>query len=139
MSAVRLVIEGVAGLLQGERRALEPGQEILVGRSRSCGLSVASTPAAHAIGRDALLRSPAFQKLSRKHVRLVFHEDGKTVEIEDLSTNGIVLDGRQVNRTSYPLDRIRRNAVIVRFGDGEKLRLRLDAPAAGSGHSLSSG
>jgi pSer/pThr/pTyr-binding forkhead associated (FHA) protein len=95
----RLEIRGAGGILQGVRRLIEPGTTVVVGRSRSCQVSLrrmrgyleAENPA-------ELLRSVPFRRVSRVHCEIAYLPDSR-VEIRDLSQNGTLVDGRRIDRT----------------------------------------
>ncbi len=94
----RLTIRGAGGILEGVRRMLEPGATLVVGRSRTCHLSLRRTRGfARAGDKAELLRSPAFRRVSRVHCEIAYLPDGR-VEIRDLSQNGTIIDGRRLDR-----------------------------------------
>jgi len=94
----RLLVAGHGGVLAGERRALLPGSTLVVGRSRSCQLSLRRCRAFLRSPRQrALLASPGFQRVSRVHCEIAYLHDGR-VEIRDLSRNGTLVDGRRLTR-----------------------------------------
>ncbi len=91
----RVVVRGRGGLLEGVLEVLEPGQTLVVGRSRSCHVSLRRTK-----GFDGhpdpvrLLRSHDFNRVSRIHCEIECLSDGR-VEIRDLSRNGTLVNGRR--------------------------------------------
>lgn len=95
----RLEIRGHGGLLAGVTRVLEPGQTVVIGRSRSCDVSLRNT---QEFGRreDAarLLASPQFNRVSRIHCEIEYRASGE-VEIRDLSRNGTFVDGVRIGRS----------------------------------------
>jgi pSer/pThr/pTyr-binding forkhead associated (FHA) protein len=80
------VLIGTAGLAASEVFVLHDGADIVIGRSRSCDISLRRMA--------AYLKSPAeqrdadhdFNTVSRRHLRLQVH--GNVVRLQDLSTNG---------------------------------------------------
>lgn len=94
-----LRVVGRGGLLDGETRILAPGDTLVVGRSRSCDLSLRR---ARRFLRDpgqlAILRSQPFRRVSRVHCEIAYLPDAR-VEIRDLSQNGTLVDGRRLART----------------------------------------
>jgi len=95
----RLEIRGSGGILQGVRRTLEPGATLVVGRSRSCHVSLRRTRGfLQAADPLAMLRSGPFRRVSRVHCEIAYLPDSR-VEVRDLSRNGTLVDGRRVDRT----------------------------------------
>lgn len=95
----RLSIRGRGGILDGVHRVLEPATTLVVGRSRSCHLSLRRTRGfLRSDDPGALLQSAPFRRVSRVHCEIAFLPDGR-VEIRDLSQNGTVVDGRRIDRT----------------------------------------
>ena len=94
----RLLVVGHGGVLGGEKRALTPGTTLVVGRSRSCQLSLRKCRRFLA-SRDQrdLLASEGFRRVSRVHCEIHYLPDGR-VEIRDLSANGTIVDGRRIER-----------------------------------------
>jgi len=94
----RLLVVGHGGVLDGERRALLPGATLVVGRSRSCQLSLRRCRRFVTSRRQhELLRSDEFQRVSRVHCEIAYLPDGR-VEIRDLSRNGTWVNGRRLER-----------------------------------------
>ncbi len=80
------VLVGTAGLSAGECFMLHDGVDIVIGRSRSCDISMRRMAAylkAPAEQRDA---DHDFNTVSRRHLRLQVR--GTVVRLQDLSTNG---------------------------------------------------
>ena len=93
-----LLVRGHGGLLAGAEHTLAPGETLVVGRSRTCDLSLRATDAFR--GREdaaTLLLTKEFNRLSRVHCEIAYREDGR-VEIRDLSRNGTLVDGARVGR-----------------------------------------
>ncbi len=115
-TAHRLLIEGHGGLLAGAQHILGTGETLVIGRSRSCDLSLRKTKA---FGRrdDAtdLLEAKEFNRVSRIHCEIEFQDDGQ-VAIRDLSQNGTLVDGVRVGRSH--LLRVGKNRVVVELVDG---------------------
>ncbi len=96
----RLLVAGHGGVLAGERRALLPGSTLVVGRSRTCQLSLRRCRAflrLRSPRQRALLASAGFQRVSRVHCEIAYLPDAR-VEIRDLSRNGTLVDGRRLTR-----------------------------------------
>lgn len=87
---------GTAGLVQGECFLLADGIAVVVGRSRSCDISLRRT--------EGYLKAPPatrdndhdFNTVSRRHLRI--EVQAKAATIEDLSTNGTFCNGDQVKQ-----------------------------------------
>lgn len=95
----RLRVRGHDGLLEGVRRRLRPGQTLVIGRSRSCDLSLRRTPRfVRHPDQLELFRSEEFRRISRIHCEIVFLTDGR-IEIRDLSSNGTRVNGERVKRS----------------------------------------
>jgi len=94
---VRVVVEGRGTWFEGLRAVLEPGGVVVVGRSRSCDVSLRkSQHFRHLPDKDDVLRSREFNRVSRIHCELTLV--GPTqVEVRDLSTNGTWVDGERVH------------------------------------------
>ena len=76
-----LTLTGTRGAAKGLSLSLPEG-EALIGRSRSCGLSLSKI-------------SATCRSVSKRHAVLRLGEDGK-LEIEDLSRHGTFLDGDRI-------------------------------------------
>jgi len=126
--AIRLEVRGHGGLLAGVERTLAPGQTLAIGRSRTCDLSLRTTPAfQRRRDADRLLESRQFNRVSRVHCEIEFRKDGQ-VQIRDLSQNGTIVDGVKVGRTH--LVRLGSRPISVELVDGTwgKLLLAMSAP-----------
>jgi len=129
--AVRLEVTGHGGLLAGVSHHLDPGETLVIGRSRSCDLSLRKSPVfGERSDAGDLLRSKQFNRVSRIHCEIEYRGDGN-VEIRDLSQNGTLVDGVRVGRCHQM--KIARERVTVELVDGTwgKLLLR-EAGAAAS-------
>ena len=85
-------------MLGGERHGLQPGATLVVGRSRSCQLSLRRCRGFVKSDRQReLLASVGFQRVSRVHCEIAYLRDGR-VEIRDLSRHGTLVDGRRLSR-----------------------------------------
>lgn len=116
------VLIGVAGLVDGEVFTLPAdGSEVVVGRSRSCAVSLRKTAAYLRSPNSARDQDHDFNTVSRRHLRLTV--SGTLATVEDISSNGTLLDGqpleepRQVDLAASPC--------LLRLGTREQLELRL--------------
>ncbi len=129
--SVRLAVRGHGGLLAGVSHTLARGETLVIGRSRSCDLSLRRTTAfCRREDAPALLDSRQFNRVSRIHCEIEFRADGQ-VQIRDLSRNGTLVDGVRVGRSH--LMSVGPARVTVELVDGTWGKLLLSeepAPAA---------
>lgn len=86
--------------VQGETLRITLGMSVTVGRSRACEWSLKRTVPYledKEGGRERIRESLAFRSVSRRHCRISFLAPD-LVEIENLATNGTVVDGRPIDR-----------------------------------------
>ena len=92
----RLLVIGSGGILEGIRQMVRPGGTLVLGRSRSCDVSMRRSPGFLAHSRPlSLLKSEPFRKISRIHCEVTLLPDGR-IEVRDLSRNGTFVDGATV-------------------------------------------
>lgn len=129
-TTARLEVRGHGGLFAGVAHSLHPGDTLVIGRSRSCDLSLRKTDEFKK-REDAvtLLDSRQFNRVSRIHCEIEFRKDGQ-VQIRDLSRNGTFVDGVRVGRSH--LLRVGPSHVTVELVDGTwgKLILVEETPPA---------
>lgn len=112
---------GTAGMADGEAYVLADGMEIVIGRSRSCPVSLRRTV-------NYLRASPAvrdndhdFNTVSRRHLR-IFVAASKA-DLEDLSSNGTFISGEALSgRTTVDLSQ---GPCSLRLGTRERFDLQL--------------
>ena len=95
-----LSLRGLGALAEGQHVKLGLGASIVVGRSRHCDWSLRRAPQylmSDAGGRRAIKGDLAFTSVSRCHARLTYVAPDR-VELENLSGNGTLVDGRLVDR-----------------------------------------
>lgn len=115
------VLIGVAGLVDGEVFPLADGVEVVIGRSRSCTVSlrrVVNYLNAPQATRDA---DHDFNTVSRRHVRVTVA--ATTASIEDLSTNGTQVNGQALDGPQQ-VD-LASGGCVLRLGTREQFELRL--------------
>jgi pSer/pThr/pTyr-binding forkhead associated (FHA) protein len=135
MNAVRLEVTGHGGLLAGAYHLLDAGETLVIGRSRSCDLSLRKTSAfGERPDAPELLRSHQFNRVSRIHCEIEYRGDGH-VQIRDLSRNGTIVDGVRVGR-SQDLH-VGRTRVAVELVDGTWGKLLLSEVPADKPSGLS--
>lgn len=91
-----LRLTGISGYLAGATRDVPSGSELVVGRSRSCGLSLRKSPAWTTQGKTEKEAPAAFRSVSRRHARLKVLGEGR-IEITGLGANGTFLDGVRID------------------------------------------
>jgi pSer/pThr/pTyr-binding forkhead associated (FHA) protein len=98
-SETGLDVRGHGGLLAGVSHRLAPGETLVIGRSRSCDLSLRRTRVfERRPDVKDVLASRQFNRVSRIHCEIEYMKDGH-VQIRDLSRNGTFVDGVRVGRT----------------------------------------
>ena len=117
------VLIGTNGWVTGEHYVLKEGESTIIGRSRSCDISLRRIVA-------YLERAPGdrdndhdFNTVSRRHIRILI--TGGTAQIEDLSTNGTYCNDKLV---SEPKEVSLSEPVIIRLGTRESFKLEIVGP-----------
>lgn len=87
---------GIAGLVKGEEFSIAQGTSATVGRSRDCTICLREVPRARDLKEGDELLEKHFNTVSRVHMRVTYHAPDN-VEIEDMSSNGLFLDGKRIN------------------------------------------
>lgn len=93
-------VRGLGELAQGQQVKINLGESIVVGRSRHCEWSLRRAPSylkSDANGRDVIRHDLAYNSVSRKHARISYVAPDM-VEIENLSGNGTLVDGKLVHK-----------------------------------------
>jgi hypothetical protein len=130
---IRAAVAGRSGLFKGEQSYLHVGQCLVVGRSRTCDFSVAKAAECLRLTKEALEQHSSYRRISRKHFRLCLLS-ADILEVEDLSTNGTVVNGHLVHRVQITGFTSQAKTVMVEFGDGETIVVE---PASGRATSPS--
>lgn len=107
------VLIGTAGLVQGESYVLNPGVAVIIGRSRSCDISLRRTPGYLKASPEARDTDHDFNTVSRRHARIEVGTNSRA-RIEDLSTNGTYVNGTHLSGSTE-----------VDLGGGAMCNLRL--------------
>jgi len=111
---ILLRIKGTDGFVKDEEFTVRPGKSVIIGRSRSCDISLRKTRRYKSLrkrnqGETIDLR---FRTVSRKHLKVNFNAPDD-VEIEDMSSNGTFLDGEKIKRAVInDLDR-REHSILI--------------------------
>ena len=115
-----LVLVGMAGYVDGEEYSLDVGSTVVVGRSRSCDISLQRCKRWLALDDGERDAAQDFKTVSRKHARISCY-DPESVEVEDLSSNGTFVDGERVDRVV--LSDLRETGHELLLGTRETFRL----------------
>ncbi len=115
------VLIGTAGIVQGESFVLAPGVAVVIGRSRSCDISLRRTSGYIKAPVDSRDADRDFNTVSRRHARVEVGE--VMVRIEDLSTNGTFVNGGQLSG-STEVD-LGNGVCVLRLGTRESFDLVL--------------
>jgi len=122
-----LVMVGTEGLVEGEVFQVNSGETVVVGRSRSCDISLRKCFKYLALEPDERKDDRHFQTVSRRHLRLTYR-DAEQVEVENLGANGTFIDGIKVDKVI--ITDIRHKAHELLLGTREKFRLEWRAEGA---------
>jgi pSer/pThr/pTyr-binding forkhead associated (FHA) protein len=115
------VLIGTAGIVQGESFVLAPGVAVVIGRSRSCDISLRRTAGYLKAPSDSRDIDHDFNTVSRRHARV---EVGPgRARIEDLSTNGTFVNGDHLSG-SIEID-LANGVCALRLGTRESFDLVL--------------
>ncbi|MDA3959932.1 MAG: FHA domain-containing protein [Planctomycetota bacterium] len=118
------VLVGTSGWVDGELYVLKNGESVVIGRSRSCDISLRRIVA-------YLERSPGerdadhdFNTVSRRHMRITVAT--ANAKFEDLSTNGSFFNGEALSEAKEA--DLSDAAVEIRLGTRETFRLEMADP-----------
>jgi pSer/pThr/pTyr-binding forkhead associated (FHA) protein len=121
MPATVPVLIGTAGLVQGESFLLNRGVAVVIGRSRSCDISLRRSTGYLKAAPGARDDDHDFNTVSRRHVRIEVTDEG--ARVEDLSTNGTFCNGQQI-AGPFTAD-LGKGVVQIRLGTRESFDLVL--------------
>lgn len=114
------MLVGVDGFVRGEEYALQYGATVILGRSRSCGISLRRCKAWLALDPEKRNAEKDFQTVSRKHCRVSYY-DAVGIEVEDLSSNGTFVNGERTVR--IVIRDLRERSYELLLGTRERFRL----------------
>jgi pSer/pThr/pTyr-binding forkhead associated (FHA) protein len=114
------VLVGTEGLVRGVEFPIEYGATVVVGRSRSCDLSLQRLDSWADLKPEEQNQEKDFRAVSRKHVRISYY-NANSIEVEDLSSNGTFVDGKRVKRVV--VTDLRERSYELLLGTREKFRL----------------
>lgn len=112
---------GTAGLVEGECFLLDQGVDLVIGRSRSCDISLRRTTAYLKTPPAARDSDHDFNTVSRRHLRILIND--ASASLQDLSTNGTFCNGEPLHDLlKVDLDN---GACTIRLGTRETFQLCL--------------
>ncbi len=120
MPALVPVLFGTAGLVDGERYVLGADADLVLGRSRSCDISLRRSAGYLKAPPTTRDNDHDFNTVSRRHLRLAIR--GNTITLHDLSTNGTFCDDEQL-REARPLNLTEGKRFLIRLGTRETFAL----------------
>ena len=113
------VLLGTAGLVEGDCFLLDQGVDLIIGRSRSCDISLRRTTAYLKTPPAARDGDHDFNTVSRRHVRIQI--SNAVAAIQDLSTNGTFYNGEPL-KDHQKID-LSSGACTLRLGTRESFQL----------------
>lgn len=113
------VFIGTAGFAVGECYVLDEGADVVVGRSRSCDISLRKAAGYLNAPPQARDDDHDFNTVSRRHLRVTVNNSVLT--LQDLSTNGTYINDEQLNQ-SREID-LATGSFSLRLGTRESFRL----------------
>ncbi|MHC4660434.1 MAG: FHA domain-containing protein [Planctomycetota bacterium] len=117
-----LLVKGTDGFIKDEEFVVHPGGSIIIGRSRSCDISLRNTRRYQAFKGNRETVDLRFRTVSRKHLKLNFNGPNE-IEIEDMSSNGTYLDGEKIKHAVIRDLSKREHSVLI--GVEERFVLKL--------------
>jgi len=115
------VLLGTAGMVEGECFLLDQGVDLIIGRSRSCDISLRRTTAYLKTPPAARDSDHDFNTVSRRHLRILVTD--ATAALQDLSTNGTYYNGEPL-KDLLKVD-LNNGACTIRLGTRECFQLCL--------------
>ena len=117
---------GVEGLVKGSVFPIEDGNEIIVGRSRSCDVSLRKLESYKSMDPEDREKDHDFNTVSRSHIRVQVIKKN-LVRCEDISTNGTYCNDELVTEP-VDIDLNSNEETIIRLGARESFKLVLMDP-----------
>ena len=97
MAGGMLLVVGVDGMVEGEVFRVPLGSQVVVGRSRSCDISLRKCLKYLSLDPEERARNKHFQTVSRQHLQISV-ERPDHIELENLGANGSTFDGKPVEK-----------------------------------------
>lgn len=113
------VLIGTAGMVEGECFLLDQGVDLIIGRSRSCDISLRRTTAYLKTPPAARDSDHDFNTVSRRHLRILVTD--ASAALQDLSTNGTFYNGDAL-KDLLTID-LTAGACTIRLGTRETFQL----------------
>ena len=120
MSAQGPVLVGTKGVAEGEVFPLEYGKSLVIGRSRSCDVSLRNCKRWLDVEETGSPPEEGSKTVSRRHLKVSFY-DPNSIELEDLSSNGTFVDGKRIDR--LVITDVKETPHEITLGGGEAFRL----------------
>jgi hypothetical protein len=113
---------GIAGHFKGESFPLQYGKTVSVGRSRSADFSLKRTEKYRAQTEQERDKDEEAQTVSSKHFQVTMFNT-KSIEIKNLSPNGIMVDGKPVE--TILIEDINSQSHKIKFGTSQAMSLEM--------------
>jgi len=120
---------GISGHFKDEIFRLQYGTTSVVGRSRDADFSLKRTKIYRAQSTEQRDADESAQTVSAKHFEVTMF-NLRSIEVKNLSPNGIVVDGRSAQVAAF--DDVNTRTHEIRFGTEEVLRLEMREYEEGS-------
>jgi hypothetical protein len=121
MKVEALILEGTAGLVQGERIVIGYGRRVSLGRSHTCDLCLTRAARYRALPREEREKDRHFRTISRLHLKLHV-VNSAYVELENVGRHGSFLDGEKFD--SRVVTDIREKTHSLRLGSRETFLIK---------------
>ncbi len=113
---------GIAGHFKDEKMVLDCGKTITVGRSRSADFSLRRCASWKNLTEEEREKDQKALTVSGKHFEVTVHSLA-SIEIKNLSANGIKVDGKPVER--IVIEDAAEKSHTIEFGIEEKISLQM--------------
>ena len=120
MSTEGPVLVGLSGVAEGEEFPLALGAPVVIGRSRTCDISLRNCRGWREAEVSGGMSEETSRTVSRRHLKITCHDESR-IELEDLSSNGTFVDGNRIDR--LVITDIRETPHDVQMGGGDRFRL----------------
>ena len=97
MAGGMLLVVGVDGMVEGEVFRVPSGSQVVVGRSRSCDISLRKCLKYLSLDPEERAKNKHFQTVSRQHLQISV-ERADHIELENLGANGSTIDGEPLQK-----------------------------------------
>lgn len=114
------ILIGMSGVVQGESYALNYGKSLVIGRSRTCDISIRNCKRWMDSEAAGQLPPESSKTVSRKHFKISYY-NASSIEVEDLSSNGTFVDGKRIDRVV--ITDLKTRSHEIKMGAGETFQL----------------